>query len=154
MTTVYKVIILVLFIAVGNPNAFTQAPERPTSADLHDAIKRLNVLGSALYVAAHPDDENTRLISWLSNHLKMHTGYLSPAEMVDKIVLDLKSESCLVSFVHRSYCVPVVLMVEPNSFHAPMILATPKMPRKRWKFGTNKKCFPMLFGPSANSNPM
>ncbi|MEM8907031.1 MAG: PIG-L family deacetylase, partial [Bacteroidota bacterium] len=46
-------------------------------ADLHDAIKKLNVLGSVLYVAAHPDDENTRMISWLSNHLRMHTGYLS-----------------------------------------------------------------------------
>jgi len=34
-------------------------------------------LGKALYVAAHPDDENTRLISYLSNHVKAKTAYLS-----------------------------------------------------------------------------
>jgi LmbE family N-acetylglucosaminyl deacetylase len=30
-----------------------------------------------MYVAAHPDDENTRLISWLSNHMHVNTVYLS-----------------------------------------------------------------------------
>ncbi|MEM1324150.1 MAG: PIG-L family deacetylase [Bacteroidota bacterium] len=54
-----------------------QAPKKPTSADIHDDIKRLNVLASALYVAAHPDDENTRLIAYLSNHLRVNTAYLS-----------------------------------------------------------------------------
>lgn len=54
-----------------------QAPDRPTSADIYDDIKRLQVLGSALFVAAHPDDENTRLISYLSNHLRVNTAYLS-----------------------------------------------------------------------------
>ncbi|MEO1518018.1 MAG: PIG-L family deacetylase [Bacteroidota bacterium] len=54
-----------------------QAPARPTSADIYDDIKQLQVLASALYVAAHPDDENTRLISYLSNHLRVNTAYLS-----------------------------------------------------------------------------
>ena len=54
-----------------------QAPQKPTSADIHDDIKKLNVLASALYVAAHPDDENTRLIAYLSNHLRANTAYLS-----------------------------------------------------------------------------
>jgi LmbE family N-acetylglucosaminyl deacetylase len=53
------------------------APRKPTSADIYDAIKKLNVLGSVLYVAAHPDDENTRLISYMANEKKMHTTYLS-----------------------------------------------------------------------------
>lgn len=43
---------------------------------LHD-LYRLNSVGSALYVAAHPDDENTRLIAYLSNHDKLRTVYLS-----------------------------------------------------------------------------
>ena len=30
-----------------------------------------------LYVAAHPDDENTALISHFSNHLHAHSAYLS-----------------------------------------------------------------------------
>ena len=37
----------------------------------------MNFLGSVLYIAAHPDDENTRLISYLSNETKARTGYLS-----------------------------------------------------------------------------
>ncbi len=42
----------------------------------HD-IQKLGVLANVLYVAAHPDDENTRMISYLSNHLHVHTTYVS-----------------------------------------------------------------------------
>lgn len=48
-----------------------------TSAELHHQIKKLNFLGSALYVAAHPDDENQRIISYLDNYVKARTAYLS-----------------------------------------------------------------------------
>lgn len=54
-----------------------QKPEKPDAAVIYQQIKRLNFLGSVLYVAAHPDDENTRLISYLSNELHARTGYLS-----------------------------------------------------------------------------
>ena len=54
-----------------------QAPERVTSADIHDAIKKLGIVGSALYVAAHPDDENTRMISYFANEVKVNSTYLS-----------------------------------------------------------------------------
>src|SRR5690606_344005 len=40
-------------------------------------LQKLNFLGTALYVAAHPDDENTNLISYLSNQAKARTVYLS-----------------------------------------------------------------------------
>lgn len=40
-------------------------------------LEKLDVLGSVLYVAAHPDDENTRLLAWLSGGKKYRTGYLS-----------------------------------------------------------------------------
>jgi LmbE family N-acetylglucosaminyl deacetylase len=40
-------------------------------------LKKLNVLGSALYVAAHPDDENTIMLSWLAKERKVRTSYLS-----------------------------------------------------------------------------
>lgn len=56
---------------------FAQKPKRWTSSDIHSSIKKLNVLGSALYVAAHPDDENTRLISYLANEQKINVAYLS-----------------------------------------------------------------------------
>ena len=54
-----------------------QAPQPVTSSDIHNQIEKLNVLGSVLYVAAHPDDENTRLISYFSNARNMETTYLS-----------------------------------------------------------------------------
>jgi len=40
-------------------------------------LKKLNVLGSALYMAAHPDDENTIMLSWLAKERKVRTSYLS-----------------------------------------------------------------------------
>lgn len=54
-----------------------QKPVKPTSVALYNQIEKLNFLGSVLYIAAHPDDENTRLISYLSNDVKARTGYLS-----------------------------------------------------------------------------
>src|SRR5690606_36752044 len=47
------------------------------SAELYHDLQKLNFLGTALYIAAHPDDENTNLISYLSNEEKARTIYLS-----------------------------------------------------------------------------
>ena len=54
-----------------------QAPEKWSSLEIYDHIKKLNFLGSVLYIAAHPDDENTRLISYFSNEKNARTAYLS-----------------------------------------------------------------------------
>ena len=56
---------------------FGQAPKKQSASDIYNAVQKLNFLGTVLYVAAHPDDENTRLISYMSNHIKARTGYLS-----------------------------------------------------------------------------
>jgi len=48
-----------------------------SSATIHQSIQQLNFLGNVLYIAAHPDDENTRLISYLSNYSHATTSYLS-----------------------------------------------------------------------------
>ena len=58
-------------------SAFSQAPQTWTSADMYQALRKLNVLGSVLYIAAHPDDENTRLIAFLSKDKLYRAGYLS-----------------------------------------------------------------------------
>jgi LmbE family N-acetylglucosaminyl deacetylase len=57
--------------------AYAQKPHKPTASEIYESIRKLNFLGSVLYVAAHPDDENTRLISHLSNELKARTAYIS-----------------------------------------------------------------------------
>ena len=54
-----------------------QKPNKPNASKIYESITKLNFLGSVLYIAAHPDDENTRLISYMSNHIKARTAYLS-----------------------------------------------------------------------------
>ena len=54
-----------------------QKPEKPNAVEIFHQIQKLNFLGSVLYLAAHPDDENTRLISYLSNEIKAQTAYMS-----------------------------------------------------------------------------
>ncbi|MFD2823850.1 PIG-L family deacetylase [Lacinutrix iliipiscaria] len=66
---------LVFFFAANT--FYAQQPKKPNASEIYESIKKLNFLGSVLYVAAHPDDENTRLISYLSNHVKARTAYLS-----------------------------------------------------------------------------
>lgn len=56
---------------------FAQKPQKLSSNQIYEKIQKLNFLGTALYIAAHPDDENTRLIAYLANHVKARTGYLS-----------------------------------------------------------------------------
>ncbi len=54
-----------------------QKPQSWNAAELWMQLKKLNTLGSALYIAAHPDDENTRLITYLSREKLYQTAYLS-----------------------------------------------------------------------------
>tara|TARA_R110000850_G_scaffold80862_1_gene173597 strand:+ start:148479 stop:150965 length:2487 start_codon:yes stop_codon:yes gene_type:complete len=72
-----RTLFALLFSFAFLTSAFAQQPLKPTSSQIYESIKKLNFLGSALYIAAHPDDENTRLISHLSNHIKARTAYLS-----------------------------------------------------------------------------
>ncbi len=69
--------VLMTALFIGLNSATAQKPKQQTSSEIHHALQKLNFLGSALYIAAHPDDENTRLISYLSNHEKARTAYLS-----------------------------------------------------------------------------
>ena len=53
-------------------------PIKPTPAgEILSNIKKLNVLGSVLYVAAHPDDENTLLLAYLAKDRLVRTGYMA-----------------------------------------------------------------------------
>jgi LmbE family N-acetylglucosaminyl deacetylase len=54
-----------------------EAPKRYNSSEIYKMIQKMNVLGNALYVAAHPDDENTRMITYLSKGELVNTAYLS-----------------------------------------------------------------------------
>ncbi len=72
-----KLLLVISFSIILPFLAKAQQPQKPNASEIHEAIKKLNFLGSVLYVAAHPDDENTRLISYMANHVKARTAYLS-----------------------------------------------------------------------------
>lgn len=75
MQKLYQSILISLLLFIQSSVA--QQPVKPSAVELFNQIQKLNFLGSVLYIAAHPDDENTRLIAYLSNNVKARTGYLS-----------------------------------------------------------------------------
>ena len=69
--------ITVVFILFISLKTFAQAPQKLSAAEIYEQVQKLNFLGKVLYVAAHPDDENTKLITYFSNHYHAQTAYLS-----------------------------------------------------------------------------
>ncbi|MBB3054493.1 PIG-L family deacetylase [Mucilaginibacter gotjawali] len=69
-----KIIFFFFFIAQFG---FAQTAPPADLVSIEQNFKKLDVLGSVLYVAAHPDDENTRLLAYLAQEKHYRTGYLS-----------------------------------------------------------------------------
>lgn len=68
--------LLFLIIFLANCLQVSGQVSHPSS-QLKHRIDKLSKLGTVLYFAAHPDDENTRLIAWLSGEQHYRTAYLS-----------------------------------------------------------------------------
>jgi LmbE family N-acetylglucosaminyl deacetylase len=70
--------VFIVFI-LGFYAVFCSAQQvRPTkSSEIYRELKTLKNIPKVLYLAAHPDDENTGLLSWLINDQNVETGYLS-----------------------------------------------------------------------------
>ncbi|MFD2163719.1 PIG-L family deacetylase [Paradesertivirga mongoliensis] len=69
----YYVFLLLLLSFSVKAQEFNQL----NSSEIRLGLQKLNVVGSVLYIAAHPDDENTRLLAYLAKEKKLRTGYLS-----------------------------------------------------------------------------
>ena len=71
-----KICFLSLFISL---NLFSKQENINfyNSSNIIQMLDKLDVFGKVLYIAAHPDDENTRLITYLANEKKYETAYLS-----------------------------------------------------------------------------
>ena len=69
--------LLVLLSLIVTVSLFAQQPRTLSSTEVYEGLEKMQFLGSALYVAAHPDDENTRMIAYLSNEVRAQTAYLS-----------------------------------------------------------------------------
>jgi len=67
-------VLLALFVALP---LTAQAPKKLNAAEIKQALNKLEVLGAVMYWAAHPDDENTRMIAYMANERNMRTAYLA-----------------------------------------------------------------------------
>lgn len=74
MRKVFSFLILLFSISTFAQTSPTQSLN---SSEIKQALNKLEVLGNVLYIAAHPDDENTRLISYLSKYQGLNVAYLS-----------------------------------------------------------------------------
>ncbi|HAI82846.1 MAG TPA: PIG-L family deacetylase [Chitinophagaceae bacterium] len=72
-----RILTFLLLTATTFITAKAQYVTPPSAAEIQQQLHKLNVLGSVLYIAAHPDDENTRLLAYLAKEKKYRTGYLS-----------------------------------------------------------------------------
>ena len=61
---IFTIILFIVFILVNH--VFSQPGQIKNSAELQLALQKLDVLGSVLYIGAHPDDENTNLMAYWS----------------------------------------------------------------------------------------
>jgi LmbE family N-acetylglucosaminyl deacetylase len=67
---------IALALAAALTSTVLQAAERD-AAQLQLALRKLTVLGSAMYVAAHPDDDNAALIAFFAYERLYRSEYLS-----------------------------------------------------------------------------
>ncbi|MFI5372259.1 MAG: PIG-L family deacetylase, partial [Candidatus Eisenbacteria bacterium] len=76
-----RVVVLAAVLAVvclaDVPGADPRPPVALDGAHIRLELEKLRVTGTALYIAAHPDDENTAMLVWLANGRKVRTGYLA-----------------------------------------------------------------------------
>jgi hypothetical protein len=117
-----------------------QTPTKPNSTEIYEQIQKLNFLGKVLYVAAHPDDENTRLITYLSNHYHANTAYLSLTRGdggQNLIGPELKEKLGAI----RTQELLAARKIDGGTqfLHVPMTSDTAKNPTKLSLFGTKKK---------------
>jgi LmbE family N-acetylglucosaminyl deacetylase len=73
----YIIRLVLIVMSVSSLTAAAPLDVLPNAAEVHLSLEKLKVLGSVLYIAAHPDDENTGLMAYLSKEKKYRTAYLS-----------------------------------------------------------------------------
>ena len=76
-SNVTLVVVATVLCAVWAATLASQTTSAQDAAERRIALEKLTVVGSVLYVGAHPDDENTALLAWLANGRKVRTAYLS-----------------------------------------------------------------------------
>jgi LmbE family N-acetylglucosaminyl deacetylase len=74
-------LVVAIFAVAGTANSADVPPlvppEQMNASEIQLALQKLNVLGRVLYIAAHPDDENTNLMALWANGSLYDSAYLS-----------------------------------------------------------------------------
>ena len=109
------------------------------AAEIQLGLQKLNVLGRVLYVAAHPDDENTNLMALWSNGSLYDTAYLSLTRgdggqnLLGPELRERLGES------GRANCSQPVKLTMPGSFSpVPLTSDFRKAPTKRSTLGSGQ----------------
>jgi LmbE family N-acetylglucosaminyl deacetylase len=76
-STLFSAVVAALLVSMSAGSTLAAPFRQPNAGELERAVERLGVVGNVLYVAAHPDDENTRLLAWLRNGKLVRAAYLS-----------------------------------------------------------------------------
>ncbi|MDN3670890.1 PIG-L family deacetylase [Echinicola jeungdonensis] len=76
MKYIYSSFLVIATFLTINP-LFSKSPELVPSSKIYHELLRLKATHRVLYIAAHPDDENTRLIAYLANKTHGEVAYLS-----------------------------------------------------------------------------
>src|SRR5712691_5679890 len=75
-----RILAFTLLLALAFLGAVSSVEAQPDlfgAAEITLQLEKLNVLGSVLMIAAHPDDENTALLAYFARGRKARTAYLS-----------------------------------------------------------------------------
>src|SRR5947207_2433440 len=78
----WRAVVVLAMLAAGSTANSTDvppllSPEQMNAGEIQLALQKLNVLGRVLYIAAHPDDENTNLMAFWANGSLYEAAYLS-----------------------------------------------------------------------------
>jgi LmbE family N-acetylglucosaminyl deacetylase len=78
MEKIYSTILMgIMVFSQGFFSILAQPIKELNASEVQLSLNKLTVLGSVLYVAAHPDDENTRVIAYFDNGRLVRSGYLA-----------------------------------------------------------------------------
>jgi hypothetical protein len=126
-----------------------------TSSEILHGIQKLKTVGNVMYVAAHPDDENTLLIAWLSKEKKLRTAYfaLTRGDGGQNLIGNEQGE--YVGLIRTHELLEARKIDEANNiFQELLILAFRKKRKRLYLPGGKTKFLAIWCFKSVDSNPM
>lgn len=138
---------LIFFLTILFGSFFSYAQNKqPGSSEIKLKLKKLNFLGSVLYVAAHPDDENTRAITYLANDRLASTAYLSMTRGDGGQNLIGPEIGELLGLIRTQELLAARRIDgDNNSSRERSTLVFLRTIRRPWRFGAKRKFFLMWF---------